>query len=235
MRRYLAKEGFDVVTAANGEEGLRLAKELKPSVITLDVLLPGIDGWSVLQELQADPELAAIPVVMMSILDEQTRGYNLGASDYMTKPVDRDRLRKLLDKYRTSEGGRKVLVVEDDEATRQTLGRALSGDGWQVVEAVNGREALDKLAELRPDLILLDLIMPEMDGFEFLAEKRKLDALREIPVVVLTAADLGEEDLSRLNGGVERVLHKAAGDRDEILDELRALVARYADPRKRPE
>jgi PAS domain S-box-containing protein len=230
MRRYLAKEGFDVATAANGEEGLRMARELKPSVITLDVLLPGIDGWSVLQELQADPELAAIPVVMMSILDEQTKGYNLGASDYMTKPVDRDRLRKLLDKYRTQEDGRTVLVVEDDQATRETLRRALAGDGWQVAEAVNGREAMARLAELRPDLILLDLIMPEMDGFEFLAEKRKAEALREIPVVVLTAADLSEQDLQRLNGGVERVLQKAADGRDEILDELRALVARHADP-----
>ena len=228
MRRFLAKEGFDVVTAKDGEEGLRLARKLTPSLITLDVLMPGLDGWSVLQQLQSDPQLAAIPVVMLTILDEKNKGYALGASDFVTKPIDRERLRTLLAKYRSDKADQRVLLVEDHEATRQFLRRMLIGEGCQVTEAENGRVALERLAEIRPDLILLDLIMPEMDGFEFLAELRKTPASREIPVVVVTAADLTEEDHRRLNVGVERVLDKAAYSRDELLEELRNLVAHYA-------
>ena len=228
MRRFLAKEGFDVVTAKDGEEGLRLARKLTPSLITLDVLMPGLDGWSVLQQLQSDPQLAAIPVVMLTILDEKNKGYALGASDFVTKPIDRERLRTLLAKYRSDDAGQRVLLVEDHEATRRFLRRMLIGEGCQVTEAENGRVALERLADIRPDLILLDLIMPEMDGFEFLAELRKTPASREIPVVVVTAADLTEEDHRRLNVGVERVLDKAAYSRDELLEELRNLVAHYA-------
>ena len=228
MRRFLAKEGFDVVTAKDGEEGLRLARKLTPSLITLDVLMPGLDGWSVLQQLQSDPQLAAIPVVMLTILDEKNKGYALGASDFVTKPIDRERLRTLLAKYRSDKAGQRVLLVEDHEATRKFLRRMLIGEGCQVTEAENGRVALERLADIRPDLILLDLIMPEMDGFEFLAELRKTPASREIPVVVVTAADLTEEDHRRLNVGVKRVLNKAAYSRDELLEELRDLVAHYA-------
>ncbi len=232
MRRFLAKEGFDVVTAMDGEEGLKLARKLDPLVITLDVLMPGLDGWGMLQELKADPKLAAIPVVMLTVLDEQNKGYALGASDYMTKPIDRKRLAVLLGKYRSEEAVGRVLLVEDDEATRQRMHRLLVGEGWQVSEAENGRVALDRLAEFEPDLILLDLIMPEMDGFEFLEELRRKPSFRQVPVVVVTAADLTEEDHRRLNGGVERVLHKAAMDQDELFadigDTIRRLVGRDA-------
>ena len=230
MRRFLAKEGFDVITAKSGEEGLKLAKEHSPSVITLDVLMPQLDGWGVLQRLQADPALAKIPVVMVSILDEQSKGYALGASDYVTKPIDRERMSEVLAKYMSADGGQQVLVVEDDPTTRALLRRMLIGEGWQVAEAENGRIALDRVAEVKPRLLLLDLMMPEMDGFEFLAELRKTPAWRGIPVVVATAADLTEEDERRLSGGVERILHKSAQDQDEFLAELRSLVAHYAKP-----
>ena len=230
MRRFLAKEGFDVITAKSGEEGLELAKEHSPSVITLDVLMPQLDGWGVLQRLQADPALANIPVIMVSILDEQSKGYALGASDYVTKPIDRKRLSEVLAKYMTTDGDQRVLVVEDDPTTRALLRRMLIGEGWQVAEAENGRIALDRVAEVKPRLILLDLMMPEMDGFEFLAELHKTPAWRGIPVVVVTAADLTEEDERRLSGGVEQILHKSARDQDEFLAELRSLVAHHAKP-----
>ncbi len=230
MRRFLAKEGFDVVTAKDGEEGLKLARKLDPVVITLDILMPGLDGWGMLQELKADPKLAAIPVVMLTILDEQNKGYALGVSDYMTKPIDRKRLAVLLDKYRSEETVGRILLVEDDEATRQRMHRLLVGEGWQVSEAENGQVALDRLAEFEPDLILLDLVLPEMDGFEFLVELRKTSSFGQVPVVVVTAADLTEEDHRRLNGGVERVLHKAATGQDELFaeisDTVRQLVGR---------
>jgi CheY-like chemotaxis protein len=227
MRRFLVREGFDVVTARDGEEGLAIARQLHPSMITLDVLMPGRDGWSVLQELKSDPELSAIPILMLTILDDKKVGYALGAAEYMTKPIDRGRLRTLLEKYRARAPGRRILIVEDDADTRQWLRRTLRGDAWQVGEAENGRVALERIAECRPDLILLDLMMPEMDGFEFLAELRKDHGWHDIPVIVVTAADLSESDHGRLNGGVERVLQKAALGGDQLLDELRELVTQY--------
>jgi adenylate cyclase len=228
MRRFLAREGFDVVTAAGGAEGLRLAREINPCVITLDVVMPPPDGWSVLQQLQADPQLAGIPVIVLTILDDENKGYSLGASDYLTKPIDRARLAAVLGKYRTSDPHRQVLLVEDDADTRLLLRQMLAKDGWRVSEAENGRVALDRLGEVAPVLIVLDLMMPEMDGFEFLAERNKSERWRRIPVVVITAADLSDEDHARLNGAVERILIKASYGRDELLQEVRAIVERHA-------
>ena len=225
MRRFLAREGFDVVTAHDGEEGLALARQLHPALITLDVLMPGLDGWSVLQALKADPELAEIPVVMLTIVDEKNKGYALGASEYVTKPIDRERLRALLARFCEPGAERRALVVEDDEDTRRWLHHALEREGWQVSQASNGREALECLGEAPVDVILLDLMMPEMDGFEFLAERRKSQTLFRIPVIVVTAADLTEDDRRRLNGGVLQVLQKSGLTRDQLLGELRELVA----------
>jgi PAS domain S-box-containing protein len=228
MRRFLTREGLEVVTAKDGEEGLALARELKPAFITLDVLMPGLDGWSVLEALKADPNLAGIPVVMLTILDERNKGYALGAADYVTKPVDRERLRGILARYRgTAPGGRRVLVVEDDPDTRAWLCRTLRDEGWAVAEATNGREGLARLAEAVVDLVLLDLLMPEMDGFEFLEELRRGQAgNNRVPVVVITAADLRREDHERLNGSVLKVLQKAAHSREELLAELHELLPR---------
>jgi CheY-like chemotaxis protein len=225
MRRFLAREGFDVVTARDGREGLELARQLRPALITLDVLMPDFDGWSVLQALKGDPELAQIPVLMLTILDEKHKGYALGASDYMTKPFDRDRLRAVLAKYGRN-GGKRILIVDDDAEHRRRLTRVLEAEGWRVAEAENGLVGLERLAQSRPDLIVLDLMMPEMDGFEFLSELRNNALLRDVPVVVITAADLTDEDRARLNGGVERILQRSAFEPDDLLAEVRALVAR---------
>ena len=227
MQRALSRDGFRVVAAENGEEGLRLAKELNPFVITLDVLMPGLDGWGVLQRLQQDPDTASIPVVMLTILDDRNRGYALGAADYLIKPFDREQMGRVLSKYR-SDAEQCALVVEDDQATREMLRRLLIGDGWKTETAENGRVALELLKDRTPDLILLDLIMPEMDGFEFLAAIRDMPEYRNVPVVVVTAADLTEDDHRRLNGGVERILPKAAYDREQLLDELRELIGDMA-------
>jgi adenylate cyclase len=237
MRRLLVREGCDVVTARDGTEGLKLARQVKPALIILDVLMPGLDGWSVLQELKADRELAEIPVVLLTILDEKNRGYALGAAEYMTKPIEQDRLRKLIAKFRSgkAEPARlRVLIVEDDEIMRQQWRRMLSGEGCEVIEAENGRVALEHLTKTRPDLIFLDLIMPEMDGFEFLVELSKKPGLKTVPVVVVTAATLNEDDHRRLNGGVERVLAKTDLNSDQLLEELRGLVARYVPGRRSP-
>lgn len=237
MRRFLAREGCDVVTAKDGTEGLKLARQVKPALITLDVLMPGCDGWSVLQELKADPELANIPVVMLTMADERNRAYALGAADYMMKPIDRDALRKLITKFWSGAPGPalRVLIVEDDENTRQQWHRILSTEGCDVDEAENGRVALERLISAPPDLIILDLLMPEMDGFEFLVELRKQPAFKAMPVVVVTAATLSKDDHRRLNGGVERVLAKTAFSHNELLEELRRMVTRYIVKRTSPD
>jgi signal transduction histidine kinase/CheY-like chemotaxis protein len=231
MRRFLAREGFEVVTARDGAEGLALARELSPMLITLDVLMPDLDGWSVLESLKADPELADIPVVMLTILDEKNKGYALGATDFLTKPVDRDRLRAVLGHHRSQKSERRALIVEDDADTRAWLARMLREDGWTVAEAANGREGLARLADAMPDIVLLDLIMPEMDGFEFLDELRRHEAWRRLPVVVVTAAELSAEDHERLNGSVLKVLHKAGTSREALLADLHELVAPYGPKR----
>jgi signal transduction histidine kinase/CheY-like chemotaxis protein len=224
MSRSLSKEGFRVLTAPSGEEGLKVAREVKPHVITLDVLMPGMDGWAVLKELKADPQLSTIPVIMITMADDRSMGYALGASDYLTKPIDRERLATSVRRYRY--GGREgsVLVVEDHEDTREMMARTLAGDGWKVRQAENGRVALQRVAEARPDLILLDLMMPEMDGFEFISHLRENNEWRGIPVVVVTAKDMTAADRSRLEGNVRKVFHKAAFSRDELVSEIRAAM-----------
>jgi CheY-like chemotaxis protein len=187
--------------------------------------MPGMDGWAVLAALKADPQLADIPVIMLTIVDDKNMGYALGAADYLTKPVDRDRLVAILQKYRGEDPSRPVLVVEDDATTREMLRRMLEKEGWAVTEAKNGRFALECVAEQRPALILLDLMMPEMDGFQFAEALGKLEAWRSIPIVVVTAKDLTAEDRVRLNGYVEQILQKGAYGREALLAEVRELVA----------
>jgi CheY-like chemotaxis protein/anti-sigma regulatory factor (Ser/Thr protein kinase) len=212
-----------VATAHGGREGLRLARELHPAAITLDVMMPDLDGWTVLAAIKGDPELADIPVILVSIVDEKTRGYALGATDYMVKPIDRARLSGVL-RHICGAVGRHVLLVDDDDTLRCGMRKALEQDGWEVSEAENGRVALARLTEARPDIIMLDLMMPEMDGFEFLVEMRSRAEWQDIPVLVVTAKDLTAEERSRLNGDVERVLQKGGAELDELLREIgRAL------------
>jgi len=224
MRRFLAREGFDTLTAPDAAEGLRLARQFKPTLITLDVVMPRMDGWAVLNELKADPELAAIPVVMLSILDEQEKGFALGAADYLTKPFDRDRLRSALQVHRGAKPGARVLVVEDDDATRAILREMLGREGCQVDLAENGLVALEGVAKAKPDIILLDLLMPKMDGFEFLEALRSTPDGGDIPIVVLTAKELSESERARLAGEVKAVLRKSMHSRDELAAELRRAL-----------
>jgi PAS domain S-box-containing protein len=224
MENFFRKEGFSVAVATTGTEGIRMARELRPAIITLDVMMPGMDGWAVLTQLKAEPELADIPVIMVTIVDDRNLGYALGATDYLTKPVDRDRLAALVRKYRRQGGRDVVLIVEDDAGTRDMLRKTLEREGWEVAEAENGRVGLQQVARSQPNLILLDLMMPEMDGFAFVTELRKDESHRKLPVVVLTSKDITQEDRRRLTGSVELILQKGAASRETILTEIRALL-----------
>jgi len=223
--RYLKKDGFSVVRALSGEQGLQLAHQLQPTAITLDVMMPEMDGWSVLRALKADPDLREIPVIMLSMIDDRTRGYSLGAVDYLTKPVDREQLHKALERCGQGRPAGTVLVVEDDVESRELMSRTLEKAGWTVAEAGNGREALHIMTTQAPTMVLLDLMMPVMDGFEFLAEMRKRPEWEDIPVVVVTAKTLTPEDHARLNGRVEEVVRKSACTRDQLLERVREAVA----------
>src|SRR6516225_5142545 len=223
---HLKAEGFSVVTAAGGREGLKRAKELRPTAITLDVMMPDLDGWSVLAALRQDPELAEIPVIMITIVDEHRRGIALGAAGYLTKPIDRERLHRLVTRFRASTPPTRVLLVEDDAVQRERMRGWLEGPHWAVREAANGREALDRLKEDKPDVILLDLMMPEMDGFAVVAALQKKADWRDIPVIVITALDLDAKDRERLNAGVQFVLVKERFRPADLVERVRRLVQR---------
>ena len=225
VMRVLERHGLHAVGAADGATGLRLARERHPDAITLDIIMPGMDGWAVLSALKAEPATAEIPVIMLSMVDEQHLGYALGAADYLTKPIEREHLIRVLRKHGTQGLRRRVLIVEDDAPTRQRLSRALESEGCEVVEAEHGRAALDRMAEGIPELVLLDLMMPEMNGFEFLEAMREREAWRAVPVAVITAKELTDEERRRLNGGVERVVAKGAQGLDSLAITVRELVS----------
>ena len=222
MTRFLEREGFSARTAPNGPTGLELARALRPRAILLDVTMPGMDGWSVLSALKADPELAAVPVVMVTFISERGLAASLGAADYVLKPVEWERFRQVMDRFREAEGD--VLVVDDDPDTRQRMRTVLEKSGWTVVEAANGEEALTRVAHAMPQLILLDLTMPVMDGFTFLHALRERPGCADIPVVVLTARDLTNEERYRLRGA-SQVLNKGDTSLRDLAGELHALAA----------
>ena len=228
LSRFLAREGFTVRVAEDGKSGLALAATLKPRVILLDVTMPRMDGWTVLRNLKDDPHLAAIPVVMCTVIDEQNLGFTLGASDYILKPIDWERLRDVLARVERIVAKGDVLVVDDDGPTRERLDTVLAKNGWTVTEATNGREGLEAVKARVPSLVLLDLNMPEMDGFTFLRELRQNPAWAEIPVIVMTARDLSAGERAELKGSGASVYEKGRVSMKELVGQLRALPRRPA-------
>jgi signal transduction histidine kinase/CheY-like chemotaxis protein len=229
LKRFLEQRGFTVALAADGDEGLALAKKLQPVLITLDAIMPGRDGWTLLKDLKADAETCDIPVIMVSVLDDKYKGFALGASEYITKPIDWDQLTRTLENFNGA-GPASILVVDDDPEIRAMAGRHLAAQGWKVVEAENGRAALDRLDEGCPNVILLDLLMPQMDGFEFIEHLRGRVEWSHIPVIVVTAKDLSGSEREQLNGGVVRVIQKGAFQWADLEANISHFVTRYVKP-----
>lgn len=225
LKRFLEGLGFRVELAPDGQEGLRLAIDRQPVLITLDAMMPDVDGWTVLRELKSDRRTCDIPVVMITVLDDKYKGFALGASDYVTKPIDWQRLSRTLEHFRNGDEAAVILVADDDPDIRALANRQLSAQGWRVVLAENGRHALDRLAAVRPSVILLDLLMPEMDGFELLEHLRANAAWAQIPVLVVTAKDLTEAERAELNGRVVQIVHKDAIHWEALRAEIGRLVA----------
>ncbi|GJE09145.1 MHYT domain-containing protein [Methylobacterium longum] len=226
MTRFLARQGFSVRTAADGKTGLEMARSLTPRVILLDVMMPEVDGWTVLATLKSEEATRDIPVVMISFVADAALSASLGAADALPKPVDWGRLKGVLD--RVGRGAGDILVVDDDADMRARLRSVLERNGWSVREAGDGAEALERMAEDRPRLVLLDLTMPVMDGFTFLREMRGRPGCEEIPVVVLSARDVSGEERRRL-AGADRVLRKG----DASLQDLAAEVVRLGQVSER--
>ena len=209
LARFLTREGFKVATAPDGKAGLEHARAQRPRAILLDVTMPRMDGWAVLRTLRADPELGDVPVIMVTVLDEQNLAFSLGATDYLQKPVDWGLLKEAMDRFRPKHYDGPVLVVDDDPDLRELMSVQLKRDGWEVTTAPDGKAGLAAVAEHKPRLILLDLMMPEMDGFGFLRMLRSRPEWYDIPVVVLTAKDVTAADFRQLAGQADRVLQKA--------------------------
>ena len=220
MTKFLHCEGFKVRTASDGATGLTLAQHLKPHAILLDVMMPGIDGWSVHSALKADPDLTDIPVIMVIFVEQRALAASLGAAYYVMKPVRWDRFKSVMDRYRPPEND--VLIIDDDADTRARIRKVLQRDGWAVREAENGQDGLDQLSVLRPGIVLLDLTMPVMDGFAFLDAMRARADCADVPVVILTALDLTAEERRRLRGG-SQILNKGDGSLRTLAERLRTL------------
>lgn len=220
VRDILEPKGYTILHAFNGEEGVMLARMHKPDVITLDVIMPLMDGWSVLMELKSEPTLADIPVILMTIVSEENLGYALGAVGYITKPIDAE---ELINKIKLLVSGEKpgpILVVDDDPNARQIMSRSVKRAGFEVVLATNGREALECLAKMEPSLILLDLLMPEMDGFAVIDAVQKNEMWRKIPITIVTAKTLSDEERSMLMKHSNNILQKGQYTRKELVEAI---------------
>ena len=228
--RTMTRRGFRVQLAGTGPQGVELAARLRPDAIVLDVKMPGMSGWDVLSALKLAERTAPIPVIMLTVLQEQAVGQALGAVDYLIKPLDPDLLTATLRRHLHLAPAH-VLVVEDDEPTRELIARTLTSAGHHVSTAENGQVALDRLAGLAPDLVVLDLMMPVMDGFSFLQHLRARPEHAELPVIVATARDLSGEERDALRAKVQRVIEKQAHTRDQLLDVIGSQIAALVEKR----
>ncbi|MBC7541667.1 MAG: response regulator [Candidatus Sericytochromatia bacterium] len=222
----LSSTEFAVVTAQGGEAGLRLAHQLQPDLITLDILMPVVDGWEVLRRLKATPALRHVPVIMLSIIENRALSFGMEAAECLAKPVSRERLLEALREHVPVAASGPILIVDDEADARALVRTAFEGAGYVCIEAVDGKDALAAIRQHRPALIILDLMMPELDGFAVL-EMLSADAnLRTVPVIVLTAMSLTPEDDARLQQGAALILGKADLSPEELLLQLQTLMAK---------
>jgi CheY-like chemotaxis protein len=228
LKLYLTEAGFTVEVAQDGEVGFEKARTLRPTVITLDILMPRVDGWDFLTHLKADSRTASIPVVVLSIVDERGKGFALGATEYLVKPVDReDLIRAVRHAVRTASHEIRditVLAVDDDPIVLELMDAVLGPEDFTVLKAGSGREGLDLARERHPDVIVLDLLMPDLDGFQVLDELKGDPETAHIPIIILTCKALSQEDKHRLNGRVNYLKQKGDFSRADFLAYLRSLV-----------
>ena len=215
---------YQLLHAFTGKQGLAMAHEKRPDIVLLDILIPSLDGWGVLNALKKDPETAHIPVVILTKTKDHELAFSLGAADFITKPVDADELLRRLDQFRSPDDSTHILVIDDDSGSRAMLRRVLERNDWRVIEAANGKDGLAHLAQSLPVAVLLDLIMPEMDGFQFIDELRQNPDWVNVSVLVITSKDLSAEERLYLQRTTERIVQKGELDRTDLL----ATIAKTA-------
>ncbi|MBI3553320.1 MAG: response regulator [Elusimicrobia bacterium] len=227
LRDSLQGTGYTMVGASSGEEGLALARKIKPFVITLDIMMPHRDGWSVLQSLKNDPELRSIPVIILSIMENKALGFSLGIADYIVKPFER---KTLLEKLKGVETvcGKRVLVVDDEEGVRELIQLGLKNEGYSVETATGGQEALERIKTAPPDILFLDLTLPDMSGFDVLAEVDKPGFPRDMRIFILTGRDLDPKDTAELMRKTEGIIQKGSISLSAIMDALKERLVAMA-------
>ncbi len=236
MRLYLEADGYHVIAAHDGETAIRMAAEFHPSVITLDLLMPNPDGFVVLEQLKTDPTTQDIPVLIVSILANKEQGFSLGAVDYLTKPIDRERLvrsvRNLIVPSGPTDAPPSVLVVDDDKELAGLVKIYLESEGYRTTCAYNGWQAVECVAETIPDLIILDILMPQMDGFQVIQALKATPHTRHIPVIILTAKDLSEREQKSLQLGTTKYLTKTLFSKKRLLEEVRDVIAQLTEKQR---
>jgi PAS domain S-box-containing protein len=228
LSRFLTREGFAVSCATDGRSGLALARTSRPRAILLDVMMPHMDGWAVLAALKEDPETADIPVIMATIVQEKGLAFSLGAADYLTKPIQWPRLKKVLDRYRSSEPTARALIVDDDSSTRELLSDLFKNEGWSMVHASDAGSALERMTEHPPSLVLVDINLPRMNGFSFIQQLARHEQWRDVPVIALTRRDLTPDERKRLEGCVEQIINTEHDAPEGLLSLLRKIPASHA-------
>jgi CheY-like chemotaxis protein len=228
IRRFLELENYRTIHISNGLDALAEARKVRPLAITLDIMLPGKDGWEVLQELKSDPVTRGIPVFIVSVTENKDLAYSLHADDYFIKPLDRDLLIEKINHLKKSKKRKKnvsqILVVDDDDKALKLTGNFLEKKGFDVEKAKDGVEALRKIRASKPDLLILDLMMPQMSGFEVVDVMRQDPALKEIPIIILTAKELTKAEKEMLNGQVRCLMQKASYSTDDLLYEIKRVI-----------
>jgi CheY-like chemotaxis protein len=224
IARHLEQEGWKTVQASNGTDALQLARESRPILITLDIQMPDASGWWVLEKLHEDPRTAGIPVLVVTIVEDQRLVFALGASDYLGKPYQRETLITKVHRLLPEIAGKKVLIVDDDLEARILLTRILSDEHAEVIVSTSGDEAMAMIAQTPPDLVLLDLMMPGMSGFEVAARLRARPQTADIPVMIVSAKELTPEDAMTLGDNVQRFVAKGTVDREGLVNAVRQLI-----------
>ncbi|MBI1876720.1 MAG: response regulator, partial [Chloroflexi bacterium] len=229
LQENLGEAGYRVVGATSGDEGLQKAKEIHPFAVTLDIMMPHKDGWQVLHELKSDPATRDIPVIMLSIVDKKTLGYRLGAADYLIKPLDNEAVLAALQRLAANGGPRQglLLVVDDDPHVIELVHQLLEGEPFQVESAPDGRAALEAIARHRPDVLLLDLLMPHLDGFDVIEHLRQNPLQPPLPIIVFTAKSLTADETVRLQESVAGVIKKGSLERETLIQEVRGALHGY--------
>ncbi len=223
MERFLTRQGFYVHSAANAREGLQLAHDIRPDLITLDVMMPERDGWSVLTTLKSDSELASIPVIMLTLVEDRDIGFALGASDFLNKPIDSERLAETIGRHIRPTSSGPILVAQKDESHRLQIARMLEKEGYSACVVANGQEALDKIAEEQPALVLVDLDLPVIDGFHFIDELHRHKQWRDIPVIATTLHEPSPQERKRLRQK-QQILVKKDRVNEEFLEDVHNLI-----------